>query len=761
MSLDPPGRPRLTLVQLLLLGAAVAVGLTYLWGVAVPEALKQVPEGLGPLRHWDLETYFLPKFVFGSEEILRGHLPLWNRFEFGGIPFLATAQPSAVYVPKILVFALWDAETALWLYLIGHFALIAILFLVLMREQGIGPLGAFAGVLFCTFNAPLLLSAGHPMEMANMAWVPLIFLLGERVGRSPSIAAVAGLSAAVAIQLTAGYPAFAMNCGLLLGVHAVACYAAGHWTQPPWKTIPLLGASFVLGAMLAGIQVVPLADLVLFSGRLEMADEVAFQLESRAAALAPRLLLATVVFALPALLGFACVGASRRGVAVLAGVLTCAFMQLGGWRLLRLVPGFSAIRLGGTWPLLIQFFLAWLVAWGADRFLARAGSKGVGGLGRAVVGGFGLVWTILCLSALLPDWVESSPTGRILGSPPEARVPLVIALGAAGGLLLALFALGPRRVRESRALAMVAVGLLLAGHLSAFPFGRSLGRMAPPEIAHRSARLIPERDLRKGRVVSLFDLRGGFHLLDRVENPFGREGSLPPPRFSKLEKHLGVSVPMMGIDWEELARSRGLLETLDARFLVMPRPRARSFARLGFRDTGLGDRNVAVLEAEDPLGRAWGVYAVTPAGSPEAALDLLLSPGFDPRRQVILESSPRGKYPPRSRYPPSQAQVRYLGPRITEVEIEMQQPGLLVLADACFPGWNATVDGRPAELFCANYLVRGVELEAGRHLVRFEYRPASVSWGAAVSAITLIALAAMLVREAWRGRRHRAAEASA
>ena len=116
-----------------------------------------------------------------------------------------------------------------------------------------------------------------------------------------------------------------------------------------------------------------------------------------------------------------------------------------------------------------------------------------------------------------------------------------------------------------------------------------------------------------------------------------------------------------------------------------------------------------------------------------------------------LERRPSGTYPEVATRAHSLARVRYPSPTRAEVEVEMQAPGFLVLADSCFEGWEAAVDGGPTAIFCANSLVRAVELGPGRHVVTFAYRSPAVGWGLIASAAGIailcgIPLAASLLR---------------
>jgi hypothetical protein len=76
-----------------------------------------------------------------------------------------------------------------------------------------------------------------------------------------------------------------------------------------------------------------------------------------------------------------------------------------------------------------------------------------------------------------------------------------------------------------------------------------------------------------------------------------------------------------------------------------------------------------------------------------------------------------------------------------EVMTASDRPALLVLNDLLTPGWTATVDGRPAEILPANYLARGVWVEAGQHRVVFRYATPGLALGLALGIGAALAVA--------------------
>ncbi len=83
-----------------------------------------------------------------------------------------------------------------------------------------------------------------------------------------------------------------------------------------------------------------------------------------------------------------------------------------------------------------------------------------------------------------------------------------------------------------------------------------------------------------------------------------------------------------------------------------------------------------------------------------------------------------------------------LDPETVVLDVVATRAAFLVLSDLHYPGWQATVDGRPAPIHRANYLFRGIEVPGGSHRVEFAYRPRSFRLGLA---LTLAGVAAIVI----------------
>ncbi len=707
----------------------------FFWLAVLPARVRETPPAT-TLTAWDLRSYFLPKYVFGTEELLAGRLPVWNRFEFAGIPFLATSQPAALYPPKIAAFALLAPAAALHVFLVAHHLLAVVGMVVLLRSLELGRVATLSGALYAAFAAPLLLSVYHPSRFAGLAWVPLLFAAVEAIGRSGRALAVVALGGVVAAQLLAGYPEITLDCLALVVVHALARHVEGSWTVSWWRTFPRLAAGITLGVLGAGVQVFPLAALTLGAERATLAV-AAIHLFTRPAMAVG--LAAVAVFSFPTLAGLALSAIGRRGaLAPAADLACCVVLILVAWPWLRVLPGFAMVRHPLVWSWLGPFFVAWLVALGAGRLSERRGAPP--GLADILIAVFGVALVALGLAALLLGIGGLSPVGaswapyRNVGIRLSSAGPLATALGIVAGVLLALRAVRPL----SAATSVAAVALLATSQLAAFPFGSPLPPLTAGDTAFTSRTLLgrplyPE----DGRVLSIPDVSAGQQLGQRIENLLGAEYSILPPRFARLLDRLRVNLILGRLDWDAVVRAEGLLDALDVGYVVAPRRLSASLAAHGMQPIGDAAGHLALYRNAEPGARAWVVHVATRLSSPDAIIDRLLAPDFDPRREVLLEQDTSRAYPAPTARAPSAALVRHDGPTYVEVTTSPDAPGILVLADSCFPGWTASVDGVPARVLCTNLVTRGVEVGAGLHVVRFVYRAPGMAAGCCATLLAL------------------------
>jgi hypothetical protein len=148
-------------------------------------------------------------------------------------------------------------------------------------------------------------------------------------------------------------------------------------------------------------------------------------------------------------------------------------------------------------------------------------------------------------------------------------------------------------------------------------------------------------------------------------------------------------------------------------------------------------RDARIYANENALPRTWVVGAQRVVRSDGDALDAILSPTFDPRTTAVVQEPIAGLQGGSG----GSARIERYEPERVRIAARAGGRALVVLSDVWYPGWKATVDGRPVALQRVDYLLRGVAVGAGAHRIELAYRPASWRIGWVVTLLTVLALA--------------------
>ena len=74
-------------------------------------------------------------------------------------------------------------------------------------------------------------------------------------------------------------------------------------------------------------------------------------------------------------------------------------------------------------------------------------------------------------------------------------------------------------------------------------------------------------------------------------------------------------------------------------------------------------------------------------------------------------------------------------------ETDATEKGFAVFSEIYYPkGWNAYIDGNLTPHTCVNYILRGMEIPAGKHKVEFKFEPQVYKIGNGIALIGSILL---------------------
>jgi len=86
------------------------------------------------------------------------------------------------------------------------------------------------------------------------------------------------------------------------------------------------------------------------------------------------------------------------------------------------------------------------------------------------------------------------------------------------------------------------------------------------------------------------------------------------------------------------------------------------------------------------------------------------------------------------------------GNQIVDVEVEAQEPSLVVVSQTYYHDWRVKIDGQSTPLLRANVAFQAVQVPAGRHQLHFFYQDRAFETGAVISIVAWLGCLLCLFR---------------
>lgn len=743
--------------------------------------------GLG-LSMDGLRQYYPAEYVL-AHALRSGTLPFWTPNVQAGFPLFAEGQPGGLYPINLLALGLLPTPLA-------HNAIIAVHHLLgvaftfcwgrtLQIER------AAAAWMALVFALTTWLAGSDILLIETMTWVPLLFLMAERLVRrgAPRTAWVA--VPPLAMQWLGGFPQIALYTALATHIYLVVRVCAEPW---PWsqrlRTVAAWSAAVLIAVLLAAPQLLPQYELSQFSIR---AAGIQGSLSGEKSLLPPAL----ITLVLPSWLGF--FRSAGLGVGIYVGLLPClvglaavingprprwcypllavglatTLLAFGHFSplfpLMRQVPGFAFFRYPSRFLVFTQFCLVTFFGLGWQRLSTDAGAPFDRTLRR-------LLFAVAALALLnvavahpllerfrpeLTAYAERYTRTHIMTDPYHLQ-PLSYFQAKISALYGALIAATSwRHVDAVLPGCVAAVALLVVRWPGVQQWRRALlGGLVFVDVLvfaggfhHTEPAALVTTDPPTQRVLAQLIGRPPCRLFWLAEAPaevLRQERILLTANYN-LISGLPVTGVYAPLGFHAYYRLMDRLGTVDLGFgarPVTPEDVAHDRALLDFLNVGYvlsrqplnGFSEVAQIEGtwiyrnDRVAPRAFAVDQIEQVPSVAAALTWVKEHPEHLRDTAVLDQPLEVSF---ARGDAERSKVSVLAYEPQAVSVAVTAPGsvVLVMSDTYYPGWQARLDGQVTPIYRTHGVFRAVVVPAGTHRVEFQYEPRTFWHGVTIAGI--------------------------
>lgn len=716
-----------------------------------------------------------------------GSVPQWNPYLHGGMPFIDAMHGDTFYPTALLRILLGTDVGMTWGFII-HIFLAGLFTYVFLRSLGLSFFAALVGGVAYQMggNVAGLVSPGHDGKIFVATLLPLALYLVVRGVRDGRHSAWGPLALVCGLAVLSPHPQLYQYMLLVTGSFALFL-ALGFGSdklaerRQGLKRLALALGSVGIGTLLGAIQYWPVMSYVAWSPRAggkPWDHAVSYSMPPEE----------MLNFAVPQFSGMLDSYSGRNGihfhseyigitVLVLAGLAFGAWAAksykrlvwfwlgafvvsllwaLGGYTpffsiIYAIVPGTKYFRAPSTMLMVVSFCAAILAALGAERVLR-------GGVSKRYLVGWGVVAVLIAmlglsgaLSNLAVSFSIQQFTDRAFANEGTLRVGALRSTAFALLAVAAIWMVATRRL--SRDLAGVLLVLVVAVDLWTV-LRKYWLFMEPASVSFASNSVIEY--IRKQPQP--------FRVLTNA-TPTLRNFRDPDLRYAGLMAH-GVA-QVLGYHGNQL-RTYDLLTGGEPEFPNIGNPNFWQLANMRYIMTDAAEamnipgikqvagpaRNAAgndvyLYELPGTATYAWVTPVIVKADE-ASVLQTVLDPRFDVRTVALFDTSAQVEGKEISAVPPPlsiSASVARYEPGKATIVLDQPAPAgsALVVSENYYPGWTATVDGKPATVGRADVSLIGVALPEGAKTIELSFQSLTYATGKAVTLfVALIAIAAWI-----------------
>ncbi len=708
-----------------------------------------------------------------SIDILRSwHMPLWNPYNGAGQPLFA-AGVHAMLNPMNLALFVFDPATAWTILFVGQFVAIALTFVLYAGAIGLAALATLIACMLLLGSSFVIANSLFATFLYSYAGLPLLLWCIEMRIRNRRIGEVI-FPLAVAWTVLTGFPQLTLYIFLVTVAYMI--FRMRESTLNSWSSWLRFSGLWLLGLGMSMAQLAPMYEL--YKAAAITTESSAFII--RTFLMPVSHLLSVFVpnfFGNPATYNYWGYADYVETAGTIGSV--AIFFALCSWgvreKRLSFPSVFFAGALGVSLLLVIRSsFTQWLYRLPIPVFTTGVPTRllGMAAFSLAMLAGIGIheyltgkhakvvrnnlffVWSALVGIGIVAYYLQvthvscANPviTNCYTTALRNSLLELFV-FTAVGLLVVALHVF--RMHSRSIVLYGTACIVLVSGIYNAYkfvPLTKSDQMMPSYPLLSSLAKMKPERVGYRGTHLPT-DLATQYRFYDtNYYNP------LYISRYGELVSYVNTGDRRQGLSRSDVnvvsdATVSAELSSRRERFWDMTGTSillTKISDALTLRDLVVWQDNIwRVTKRPSALPRAYIVTDVRSIPDPGLLLEELFSAHTDIRKTAFVEA-PLSGIDVGSGIPGTVTVDSY-EPNAVEMSVSSMTNSLLIVSDTYYPGWVASVDGKEASVYRANYAFRGIIIPKGAHKVRMYYQPDSVRLGFMASGVSIALWAIFLL----------------